>query len=215
MRLLWTALMLLPLTVIAQEVTLLKQKAFPKTVSAGNYSGITWLGASRYAIANDKSPTAGFYLMNIYGKAMGIKITKEATPSIVALIELVDKKSDKSAKALKKVYFRKRPYVQLGETTPVPQWEKDSRKSSSYASHHSNLGWALSMVMAEVAPECQDEVLRIGFNYGYDRVIVGYHWASDVEAGRLLAAALVARMHADADFRQLIKQARAEYLKVL
>ncbi len=65
MRLLWTALMLLPLTVIAQEVTLLKQKAFPKTVSAGNYSGITWLGASRYAIANDKSPTAGFYLMTI------------------------------------------------------------------------------------------------------------------------------------------------------
>ena len=69
--------------------------------------------------------------------------------------------------------------------------------------------------MAEVAPECQDEVLRIGFNYGYDRVIVGYHWASDVEAGRLLAAALVARMHADADFRQLIKQARTEYLKAL
>ena len=57
--------MLLPLTVIAQEVTVLKQKAFPKTVSAGNYSGITWLGASRYAIANDKSPTAGFYLMTI------------------------------------------------------------------------------------------------------------------------------------------------------
>ena len=65
MRLLWTALMLMPLMVIAQEVTLLKQKAFPKTVSAGNYSGITWLGASRYAIANDKSPTAGFYLMTI------------------------------------------------------------------------------------------------------------------------------------------------------
>ena len=57
--------MLMPLMVIAQDVTLLKQKAFPKTVSAGNYSGITWLGASRYAIANDKSPTAGFYLMTI------------------------------------------------------------------------------------------------------------------------------------------------------
>jgi hypothetical protein len=57
--------MLMPLMMIAQEVTLLKQKAFPKTVSAGNYSGITWLGASRYAIANDKSPTAGFYLMTI------------------------------------------------------------------------------------------------------------------------------------------------------
>ena len=73
----------------------------------------------------------------------------------------------------------------------------------------------MSMVLAEVAPENQDEVLRIGFNYGYDRVIVGYHWPSDVEAGRLLGAALVARMHADANFKQLIKQARAEYLEAL
>ena len=58
-------LALLPLTLLAQEVTLHKQRAFPKTVSAGNYSGIAWLGGTKYAIANDKSPTAGFYLMTI------------------------------------------------------------------------------------------------------------------------------------------------------
>lgn len=155
------------------------------------------------------------YLMKIYGKAIGITISRESTPHIVALMELVDKQSDKSARDLKNQYFRKRPYVQLGEGTAVPQWEKSSRKSSSYASHHANLGWSMSMVLAEVAPENQDEVLRIGFNYGYDRVIVGYHWPSDVEAGRLLGAALVARMHADANFKQLIKQARAEYLEAL
>ena len=65
MRKLWMVLALLPLTLLAQEVTLHKQRAFPKTVSAGNYSGIAWLGGTKYAIANDKSPTAGFYLMTI------------------------------------------------------------------------------------------------------------------------------------------------------
>ena len=59
------ALLLAPLTMVAQQAIGLKQRAFPKTVSAGNYSGITWLGGSRYAVANDKSPTAGFYLMSI------------------------------------------------------------------------------------------------------------------------------------------------------
>lgn len=59
------ALLLLPLMLLAQEATLHKQRAFPKTVSAGNYSGIAWLGGSKYAVANDKSPTAGFYLMSI------------------------------------------------------------------------------------------------------------------------------------------------------
>ena len=58
-------MLLMPAMMMAQEVTVMKQRKFPKTVSAGNYSGITWLGGSRYAVANDKSPTAGFYLMTI------------------------------------------------------------------------------------------------------------------------------------------------------
>ena len=65
MRLIWTILVLAPMMLSAQEVTVLKQRKFPKTVSAGNYSGITWLGGTSYAVANDKSPTAGFYLMTI------------------------------------------------------------------------------------------------------------------------------------------------------
>jgi len=65
MRLIWTILVLAPIVLLAQEVTVLKQRKFPKTVSAGNYSGITWLGGTSYAVANDKSPTAGFYLMTI------------------------------------------------------------------------------------------------------------------------------------------------------
>ena len=64
-RFLTIVLMLAPLTMAAQETTLLKQKKFPKTVPAGNYSGITWMGGSRYAVVNDKSPSAGFYLMTI------------------------------------------------------------------------------------------------------------------------------------------------------
>ena len=58
-------MVLVPLSLWGQEVTVLSQRAFPKTVSAGNYSGITWLGGQRYAVVNDKSPTAGFYLMTI------------------------------------------------------------------------------------------------------------------------------------------------------
>ena len=58
-------MVLAPLTLMAQKVTINKQRAFPKTVFAGNYSGIAWLGGSKYAVANDKSPTAGFYLMTI------------------------------------------------------------------------------------------------------------------------------------------------------
>ena len=64
----WMTLILVvlaPLTLVAQEIALQKQRKFPKTVPAGNYSGIAWMGGSKYAVANDKSPTTGFYLMTI------------------------------------------------------------------------------------------------------------------------------------------------------
>ena len=64
-RQIWIALLLAPLMLMAQETTILKQRKFPKTVPAGNYSGIAWLGGLKYAVANDKSPSMGFYQMTI------------------------------------------------------------------------------------------------------------------------------------------------------
>lgn len=42
-----------------------KQKAFPQTIPAGNYSGITWLGGNRYAVVSDKSEEDGFFVFEI------------------------------------------------------------------------------------------------------------------------------------------------------
>lgn len=58
-------LLLCSLGAMSQDVVLNKQRHFQKTVPAGNYSGITWIGGDRYAVVNDKSPSAGFYLMTI------------------------------------------------------------------------------------------------------------------------------------------------------
>jgi hypothetical protein len=42
-----------------------KQRHFPKAVPAGDYSGITRVGQSLYVLADDKSATAGFHLVDI------------------------------------------------------------------------------------------------------------------------------------------------------
>jgi acid phosphatase (class A) len=41
-------------------------------------------------------------------------------------------------------------------------------------------------------------------------VICGYHFPSDVDAGRIIAAGGVARLHADASFRRALDAARRE-----
>lgn len=150
-------------------------------------------------------------MQKIMGEAIGITITDTETPAITRLISYVLDKSSDTADHLKLLRFRKRPFVQLGEPSSVPGNDENEQGKSSFPSGHTNLGWAEALVMAEVVPERQDEILRRGYEYGYNRIIVGYHWYTDVEATRPLASALVARLHADPEFRLMIKTAREEY----
>ena len=152
-------------------------------------------------------------MQKVFGEAMELTLTDEDTPAISALIATVLDKASETADRLKPIRFRKRPFVQLNEPSFVAGDEEKERGKSSFPSGHTNLGWSEALVLAEVAPEFQDEILRRGFQYGYNRLIVGYHWFTDIEASRQLAAALVARLHADPQFRDMIAAARAEYVE--
>lgn len=165
--------------------------------------------------AKDEAEYSLPMMYQVFGQAMEIAISPEATPAICELIGLVFERSSQTADRLKPLRFRKRPFVQLGEPSSVPGDEAKERGKSSFPSGHTNLGWTMALTMAEVAPEHQDEILRRGYQYGYNRLIVGYHWFTDIEATRQLSSALVARLHADQSFRQLVENARAEYMKVV
>lgn len=82
-RVLSFLLLLAALQMTAQQVVLNKQRHFPNTVPAGNYSGITWLGDDRYAVVDDKSPTAGFHLMTIRIDSVAGKITEVRTDTFM------------------------------------------------------------------------------------------------------------------------------------
>ena len=63
----------------------------------------------------------------------------------------------------------------------------------------------------ELNPERADTILARGYMYGESRVIAGYHWQSDVDAGRLAASAALARLHADKRFMRLLRKAKREF----
>lgn len=42
-----------------------RQRSFPHTVPAGNYSGITHIGGNLYAVVSDKTPEMGFHLFQV------------------------------------------------------------------------------------------------------------------------------------------------------
>ena len=63
-----------------------------------------------------------------------------------------------------------------------------------------------------MAPACQNSILTLGYEYGYDRVIAGFHYLSDVQTARLVASYTVARLHSDEQFVRLMDEAKQEYL---
>lgn len=155
------------------------------------------------------------HLLQTYGDALGIALSQTGTPAIYKFIDMIYNRSVAITKVLKGTYFRNRPYVELQEPTAVPEFEDDERNSSSYPSGHASLSWALSLMLAEMAPDRQHQLLGRAYDFGYNRVIAGYHWPTDIDAGRLMACILVAKLHSEEEYHLQLLRARYEYLKAV
>ena len=86
--------------------------------------------------------------------------------------------------------------------------------NGSYPSGHTIRGWSAAMLLAELNPTAADTILARGMMYGDSRVIVGAHWQSDVDAGRLAGSAAVVALHTCPEFMEQLEKARAEFKRL-
>lgn len=154
---------------------------------------------------NDDAIIAGFDACTPF------TISTTTTPNITTLIKTAKLMFGLHAMGMKDYWYRNRPYVQLGDPTAVPADEETYRNESSYPSGHAVIGWGLALVLAEVMPDFQDAILKHGYDFGWSRVITGFHYPSDVQAGRVMAACVLAKMHNESYFTSLLQAAKQEY----
>jgi len=108
-------------------------------------------------------------------------------------------------------YQRPRPFIYYNSRSCHSiEEENELGLAGSYVSGHAAYGWGAALVLAEISPERQDALFRRGFEFGQSRVICGAHWQSDVDAGRLVASATIARLHADPAFIRQLEAAKHE-----
>lgn len=112
--------------------------------------------------------------------------------------------------ATKRQWQRHRPFLDMQNVLQCDQPSEALAASGSYPSGHSAGGWAWGSVLAELVPSRGDALLQRGRDYGDSRVICGFHYPSDVAAGRIIASAALARLHADPAFRRDLEAARRE-----
>ena len=149
-----------------------------------------------------------------FSKPFGMEISKEKTPCILHVLTRGVLTIRLCATKPKTTFIRLRPFVRYNEPTLIPKDEELLRENGSYPSGHSIRGWAMTLLLCEINPAAQDDLLALGYQWGQSRVIAGYHWQSDVDAGRILASAGYARLHTSDEFLADIAAARAEYMKL-
>lgn len=151
-------------------------------------------------------------LPNAFAEVFGVAINENDTPEIYKLIVgMREDAGDLATRDAKNHYNRTRPYAYFHEDTCNPEQQAELSTNGSYPSGHTSIGWATALVLAEINPDRQNEILERGYQMGDSRVICGYHFQSDVDAGRITGAAAVARLHADEGFQKQLAKAKKEF----
>lgn len=155
------------------------------------------------------------YLAAYFSPAMGYEISEEKSPATFHLLRCVARTGGDATRKAKNHYMRRRPFMVFNQHTMTPDDEPGLSRNGSYPSGHTSTGWATALVLAEVNPDAQDSILTLGYEYGQSRTIVGAHFQSDVDAGRVTGSAAVARMHTSAEFQADVAAAKAECARLL
>lgn len=151
-------------------------------------------------------------ISSAFSSVLGVQISPSVTPITYNIMyRMVGDLSDIAVDKAKQHYMRIRPFMYFKtRSCQSEQDEANMRVNGSYPSGHTAYGWGFALILAELVPEKQDAILRRGYDFGQSRVICGAHWQSDVDAGRIIGAAALARLHTLDSFNREMKAAKAE-----
>lgn len=149
-----------------------------------------------------------------FSEPFGVEISEQNTPQIYLLLRDAVITCVKTVIGPKEFYRRPRPFAYYQEGTLMPDREGMLQQNGSFPSGHTLRGWATALLLTEINPAAANELLKKGYQYGQSRVISGYHWQSDVNAARLVAAAAVAQCHNSERFQRQMKKAKKEFAKL-
>ncbi len=151
-----------------------------------------------------------------FAQAFGRPIDRNDSPVLVALLDRALLDVDATASAAKDHFRRPRPYQRMQLTRvcnkdDAPEPEEHPMHGASYPSGHSTHGWTVAMILARVAPDRAEALMKRAEDYEESRLICGMHFPTDVEAGHIVAAAVVSHLDGSREFQADLARARREY----
>jgi acid phosphatase (class A) len=153
-----------------------------------------------------------------FSYVMGVTLDRRSTPRLLKMMDLVRNDAEWLMLPVKKAVAsggRRRPFIDFPNLPKCPLSSDTLGATGAYPSGHAITGWLWGSILAEIAPAFADALLARGVAFGDSRVVCGFHYPSDVSAGRLAASALLARLHADPKFLADLAAAKKEVAALL
>jgi len=168
-------------------------------------------GSPRWKLAQSDDNLSLAGLLGAFACPLGITLTPESAPKIVALLNRANEDAYRAADVIKQHYKHKRPFqVEEGDVCVSPQGKAALEKSPDYPSGHVALSWETGLILAQLSPEHAVEILQRARAFGQSRVVCGVHNLSAVEAGWMTASAVFDMQVSSLEFRKDLESARAE-----
>ncbi|KLD77342.1 phosphatase [Xanthomonas hyacinthi DSM 19077] len=177
---------------------------------AVNKEALALRGSPRFALAAQDAELHFPAAANHFSCPLGIQVSAQHTPHLYRLLQRVAEDAGDAAEKAKAYYHVPRPFMDNGEASCTPADEAELRPNGAYPSGHTSIGWAWAQVLSEADPARTDALMARGRSYGESRIVCNVHWQSDVLASRIVAAATVAKLQDNPQFRADLEGARQE-----
>jgi acid phosphatase (class A) len=167
-------------------------------------------GTARWDMAIRDADLSFPAAVDAFSCALGFEINEADTPALYLLLWRSLADIGLSSYSAKNAYQRERPF--MIDDTPIctPEDEEALRADGSYPSGHTAIGWGWALILAQLAPDRAEALLDRGRAFGESRTVCNVHWYSDVVSGRLVGAAAVSRLQANAEFLAAMEAVAAE-----
>ncbi|OOG46700.1 phosphatase PAP2 family protein [Rhodanobacter sp. C01] len=147
-----------------------------------------------------------------FADVLGPDLTAATLPRTAAFFKRVEQLDKASVKLAKSDWKHPRPSEVSDQVHPL---SVEKPGDWSYPSGHATFGYTTAVLLANMLPEKRAAIFDRAALYAHHRVVMGVHFPSDVEAGRIAGTVIAAQLLQDPLWHADFVAARDELRKSL
>jgi acid phosphatase (class A) len=141
-----------------------------------------------------------------FADVLGPRFNARDLPTTAGFFKRVFFSGNREIGAAKAFFNRQRPFVVDHDIKPLIE----QPKNASYPSGHATYAYETAILLAIIVPEKASAIFDRAADYAHSRVVVGVHFPTDLEAGRISAAVINNVFLHDAKFEADLAESKRE-----